>query len=71
MKGGVATLLSPQLASTIVGLSTHPTQQLVWTWFNLDGHLLGLANIYESNYVEERTTFWRWMVDELPLPKAP
>jgi hypothetical protein len=53
-KGGIATLISPNIASVVVGWGTNPTHQLVWKLQILDGRMLGLAHIYTSNNVKER-----------------
>lgn len=59
--------LSPHLHACFVDHGIDPMQRLVWVLLNIDNHSFGIANIYASNDVVERSLLWRWIADSLPI----
>jgi len=54
-KGKVATILAPSLKKNIIDWGCDPTNRALWILCNVEGHTLGIANLYASNSYVERT----------------
>ena len=65
-RGGVVTLLSPCLYSIIILHGFDPMHKIIWIFLSINNHSFGIANVYASNDVVERSQLWCWMANNLP-----
>lgn len=66
-RGGVVSLLSPHLISSIIDHGSNPMHMIVWIFLSFQNHSLRIVNFYAPNDVVEKSQLWHWMVDSLPL----
>jgi hypothetical protein len=52
-RGGFTTLITPNLAYAAIRWCIDPEQPIIRVLFHLDGHILGLDNLFTSNDAKE------------------
>ena len=53
-QGGVVTLMSPHLHSTIILHSLDPMHRIIWLLLSISNHSFGVINVYALNDAIER-----------------
>lgn len=64
-RGGVVTLLSPRLLSSVIFHGTDPMQHVVWIMLSFQNHSFGIVKLYAPNDAVERSHLWHWLADHL------
>lgn len=65
-RGGVVTLLSPCLISSVISHGSDPLHRVVWILLSFQNYYFGIVNIYAPNDVVDRSHLWHWLADHLP-----
>ena len=65
-RGGVVTILSPCLHSTVIAHGSDPMHRTIWLLLSINNHSFRVINVYASNDAMERSQMWAWLDDNLP-----
>lgn len=66
VQGGVVSLLSPRLISSIISLGTNPIEHVVWVLLSFQNHSFHIVNLYAYNDAVDHSHLWCWLVDNVP-----
>ena len=65
-KGGVAILVGPKWADSILQHGCSRCQRALWVTFKYEEDIIGVCNIYALNDYRERVVIWDWCSSNLP-----
>ena len=68
-KGGIATLINPNLEKMISVNGVSPCNRALWVIIECDEAEIGICNIYAPNDYRERSKLWEWLANNLPKVK--
>ena len=54
-RGGVVTVLSPRLNSSIISHGSDPMHIMIWIFISINNHYSRVVNVYASNDTVERS----------------